>query len=281
MMTLTTGNLVGGMDRAAQGPLVDTHAHVYHLDMPLAPEAWHRPEGDARVEDYVAELNAAGVRYAVLAAASLFGDYSDYSMEAVRAYPQLRTTIIVAPDIDAPRLTELRDAGAVGIRLQYRDRAEVPDLSAPEYQRLLRLAADLDMHVQLHDLGHRLPQHLPHIEKAGPRIVVDHFGRPSAPAGHLSPGFRAVLDSVSRGRTWVKISGVFRLEQGLDGRQLAATLLREAGPGRLLWGSDWPFAAHEATMTYARAVDQFIAMVPDAADRRAIDETAMKLMFQD
>ena len=34
-------------------PLVDTHAHVYTLDMPLSGSAWHKPPNEAPVAAYL------------------------------------------------------------------------------------------------------------------------------------------------------------------------------------------------------------------------------------
>ena len=57
-------------------------------------------------------------------------------------------------------------------------------------------------------------------------------------------------------------------------------LLREAGPGRLVWGSDWPFAAFESRVDYAQTLADLQRWVPDAAARRRIGcETPLKLYF--
>jgi predicted TIM-barrel fold metal-dependent hydrolase len=44
-------------------------------------------------------------------------------------------------------------------------------------------------------------------------------------------------------------------------------------------GSDWPFAAYEDRMTYAKALANFETIVPDVSHRRAMDHTALKLYF--
>ena len=57
-------------------------------------------------------------------------------------------------------------------------------------------------------------------------------------------------------------------------------LLDRAGPERLLWGSDWPFAAYEDSITYAKAVALYQEMVPDRTTRQAIDRTAYDFYFR-
>ena len=84
----------------SEAPLVDSHAHVYTTNMPLAATAWHTPPHDATIALYVDTLAQHGVQYAVLAAASLYDDYNEYSLEATRKHKHLRTTAIVKPTID-------------------------------------------------------------------------------------------------------------------------------------------------------------------------------------
>lgn len=247
--------------------------------MPMLASAWHRPVRDATIEDYLATLDRAGVHFGVLAAASMYGDYNDYMLEAVRAHKRLRATAIVSPDIDPSTLREMNDAGIVGIRLQFRNVESPPDLTSYTYQRLFRRIADLGWHVHLHDEGERLPRFIKDVVNAGPRLVIDHFGRPSAPDGLTSDGFRAVLDAVDGGNTWVKLSGGFRLKGQDFVNSAAELLLRHAGPERLLWGSDWPFAAYEDDMSYEEAVAQYSLAVPDRDVRRAIDQTALRFYF--
>lgn len=264
-----------------QVPRVDTHAHVYHAGMPLAGDAWHEPAGEARLEAYLACLDEAGIERAVLAAASLFGTNNDYALAATAAEPRLRTTVIVDPEADQAALRAMDSAGAVGIRLQWRSTPAPPDLDRPEWRRLLRRVADLGWHVQLHDNGWRLPGAIERIEASGAPLVIDHFGRPDPAKGVRCEGFQAVLRAVERGRTWVKLSGDFRVGADALVRPLTAALMTHAGPDRLFWGSDWPFAAYEGQISYAGTVARFAELVPDPEVRAAIHRTANAFYFGD
>jgi predicted TIM-barrel fold metal-dependent hydrolase len=46
-----------------------------------------------------------------------------------------------------------------------------------------------------------------------------------------------------------------------------------------MWGSDWPFAAFEETMTYEAALRSYADAVPDPLTRRDIDMTALRFFF--
>jgi len=260
-------------------PIIDTHAHVYKRDMPQPGTAWHQPPADATTQDYLATLDKAGVRFGVLAAASTYGDYNDYALEATRNNKRLRTTVIVKPDCDPCVLRDMNGSGAVGIRFQFRNVASPPDLASYEYRRLLRRVADLGWHVHLHDDGHRLPHYISTLLAAGPRLVIDHLARPSPKHGISSESFRAVLRAVESGNTWVKLSGGFRLTPPSFADSVVSVLLKEAGPERLMWGSDWPFAAFEDSVTYESALNDYYRHVPDAGVRHAIDCTALAFYF--
>ena len=72
----------------------------------------------------------------------------------------------------------------------------------------------------------------------------------------------------------------FRLEAHEEQVAHAHEPLKTAGPERLFWGSDWPFAAFESKVTYQDTIDSFTAWVPDPVARRRIGgETALKFYF--
>lgn len=255
---------------APQRPIIDAHAHLFSKATPLAPGAWHAPAAEATAEQYLQTLDAHGIHYGVLAAASIFGTNNHDALEACRQHRRLRTTVIVAPDCSLQQLRQMAGAGAVGVRFQWRHVADVPDLRAPPQQQLLRHIAELGWHVQLHDDSTRLPNYLPALEEAGVRVVVDHFGRPNAQNGLTCPGFQRLLQSVERGRTWVKLSSAFRLGSPQLAIDAAQALMRHAGPERLMWGSDWPFAAFESSVDYTQTFNDLMTWVPDAAARQRI-----------
>src|SRR5262249_40413782 len=153
-------------------------------------------------------------------------------------------------------LEAMQRDGVVGVRLPFIGLPQLPDLTSFEYRRFLRRLADLDWHVHLHVEGERLPPLIDIIERSGVKLVIDHLGRPDPRTGVESEGFKAMLRAIERGRTWVKMSAAYRL--GPAAIDYGRTLLRVAGPDRLVWASDCPFVGMETEMRYQAAIDWLI-----------------------
>jgi len=262
-------------------PLVDGHFHIWDANVPISPDAFYKPKGEATVEQALATLDAHGVVMGVAVAASLHGTYAEYLREALHRHKRLRATAIVDSAISTRQLRRMRDAGFVGIRFVWGHLGEVPDLRSSEYRALLRRVADLDWHVHFHEREDRIEPMIRAIEDNGVRkIVLDHIGRIENPAGIHGDAFGSVLAAIDRGHTWIKLSGGFRFPEPRLAAELAAELVRATGGDRLVWGSDWPFAAMEDKVTYADTIRTLEEWVPDPAIRRKIGgENALRLFF--
>lgn len=263
----------------AESPKVDTHVHVFTQDMPLIDNPRHAPTYSFTHEQLIATLDAHGIERAAIAAASPWGDYNDYTLAALRAHPKrLRGTIICKPTIERVALETMAKDGVVGVRLPFISMKTLPDITTFEYRSFLRRLADLDWHVHLHTEGENLPFFIPKIEASGVKLVIDHLGRPEPKTGINGDGFKAMLRSIEKGRTWVKMSAGYRL--GAQAADYARELLRAAGPDRLMWASDCPFVGHERQFSYQSTIDWLAECVPDRAARdRIFGETALKLYF--
>jgi len=171
----------------------------------------------------------------------------------------------------------MAEDGMVGVRLPFISLRDLPDLDSWEWRKFLYRLADMDWHVHLHLDGPRIPQVLPQLERSGVKIVIDHIGRPDPVLGVASEGFKAVVRSVEQGRTWVKLSGAYRL--GPQAADHARELCRRVGYERMLWASDCPFVGAESTV-YQSTIDWLETVVPDAVDRdRITGENALRLYF--
>lgn len=278
-------------EQLADAPLIDAHVHAFRADMPIGPDAWTRLDYAFTTDALIRTLDAHGVRHAVVSGLSIAGTYNEYTVAAVRAHKRLRGTVIVDPAVAPAVLTQMRDDGIVGMRLQLARQAMLPDFRSDAYRLLLRRARALDWHVHLAVEGPRLAPVLDGLLESGIKIVIDHFGHPDPADPLRCAGYRAMLAAVDSGRVWIKLAAGFRLP-GTDAwkddphgdldtlaDRVAADLLARVGPQRLLWGSDAPFVGYERSVTYGRVLASYRRWVPDRRIRTEIDQTAMRLYF--
>ncbi len=272
--------LAGNGGAGIVGPIsaVDCHAHVMRRDAPLAPDRHSAPKRDCTVEDYLTVLDTHGISHGVLTAPSFYGTDNSLLLGALdRAGGRLRGTVIVDPGIDRPSLAAMGERGAVGIRLNWVRRSTLPDVSAGDYRQLFAKVRELDWHVEIYLEGPLLAKILPSVRESGAKVVVDHFGSPDPVQGIACGGFKAVLNGVRAGDTWVKLSAPYR-QGGADPRRYVDALLEAGGPQQLVWASDWPFVSHEDEVTYRDCADWLRDWVPDEVTRRVIlTKTPVKL----
>ena len=216
-------------DASLDAPLVDSHAHVYTTDMPLSATAWHKPPADATIDQYIATLDQHGVKYAVLSAASLFDDYNEYSIEATRRHKRLRTTVIVKPTIDPYVMRMMKDDGVVGVRFQWRNVKNLPDITTPEYQKFFRRVRDLDWHVHINQTADLLAGPIATLQAAGVKLVIDHFGHPQrvpSASGRVDAGaFRAGIHHALDPRVILAAFGGFRCASSTPRYAVASTII--------------------------------------------------------
>ncbi len=106
---------------------IDTHAHIFRRDLPLASGRRYSPDYDASVEQFLAQLDRCGLSHGVLIQPRFLGTDNRFMLEALRRYPErLRGVAVVSPDIDDAELDELRtistNAGDVLVDIEKRER---------------------------------------------------------------------------------------------------------------------------------------------------------------
>lgn len=264
----------------SDAPLIDCHAHVWDASVPFAPDAWTRPDYCYTAEDFLADMDAHGVGFGVIAGASLFGRNHAYTLAALERHPRLRATLVYDPGLGGDRLARLRAAGVAGMRLQW-FRTPVDELASAEFARAAAMLRECGMHFHLNLDGERFADVAPAVATFGTRLVIDHFGWHDPAARLAEPSYRAMLRLLERPNVWIKLSSGFRRpDMDLPG-EYAQDLLDRFGPEKLLWGSDAPFVGHEGAIDYAGTVALFRRWVPDFETRRAIGENGYRFYFGD
>jgi len=183
-----------------------------------------------------------------------YGTDNSVLVDAVQRYPRrLKAVGVVDDDISDKALEDLASAGLVGVRfnLVSYDRDA---LARPESRRLLQRLRAFGLFAQVFADDEQWPGIASVARQTGVKLLVDHFGIRNLAAGTNQAGFQTVLRLARDGLAAVKLSAPFRVSGVAGYRDLdpiVEVLLREAGPGNLMWGSDWPFIAVPQRPTFA------------------------------
>ncbi|AXG81499.1 amidohydrolase family protein [Streptomyces paludis] len=248
----------------ASGGLIDAHHHLW--DLSVRDQDWITgPEmapiaRDFTLAELTAEAVAAGVSGTVLVQ-TVADPGETPELLATAASSELIAGVVGWTDLTAPdvadRLAALRELPGghklAGIRHPVQGEADPEWLLRPEVLRGLRAVADAGLAYDL--LVY--PRQLPAAVRAarllpGLRLVLDHLGKPPVATGALTPWAGHLRALAALPRTVCKLSGLVT-EAAWDGwtaeglRPYADTALDAFGPGRLMFGSDWPVCRLAAT----------------------------------
>ena len=236
---------ISSKEAANDGRVGDCHAHVFgpYDRFPLAPDRSYTPP-EAPLEDYLALLERLGLSRGVLVHPSAYGE--DYSLlrNVLALQPQLRG-VIVARDIRATTLAQLRDHGVRAARFSHRSGAGTNFAGSASFADLVRMTtalADAHMHAELWTDCKVLPAIAPNC--AGSRFPWSSITWAASTTRRASTTTASARCSrCSRADTvWVKLCA-YRNTLKAPGIELARPFhdtMLAANPSQLVWGSDWP-----------------------------------------
>jgi L-fuconolactonase len=260
---------------------IDAHQHFWRHD-PVR-DAWISDEMAVLRRDFLPPelegvLRAAGVDGCVAVQADTSEDETRFLLDLATRHDVVRGVVgwvdLCAPDVEArlehfaayPRLCGIRHIV----------QAEADDyLTRDDVARGIAavggagLAYDILVYARQLPAVRSLVERLPDEQ----RLVVDHIAKPDIAAGRVEPWARHMRGLAEHANVWCKVSGLvteadwagWRPE---DLRPYLDVVFEAFGPGRLLFGSDWPVCLLAAE--YADVV----GVVEDYAAHLGEDERA-------
>ena len=247
--------------QAGDSPVADCHVHIFDPErFPYVDDTDYRPVPNetAPVEQLIAVMDANGISHALLVTPTA-GYRADNSpvVDALKRYPDRLGGIgVIENDATEDDLLALKAAGICGIRMDLVTRGA----GALEGGgvRIVGMLRDLDMILQIQTEGDLLDGVADMLAEEAGTVVFDHMGRPDPQAGIDQPGFRALLRMADHADAAVKLSGPFRFSREAhpyrDADPFARAVLDAFGPGRCVWGSDWPFVRMDRRLDYGPAL---------------------------
>lgn len=256
---------------------IDCHAHVFGNaeQYPFAPERTYTPP-EASLSAYQHLHQTLGIERGVLVQPSVYGLDNSATRDALRSLHQqghdYRGVAVVGPEVAESQLDALHQDGFRGIRLNLLFKG---GLRWEDIEALAQRLASRHWHLQfLIDVSDVTELEL-RLKRLPVPSVIDHMGHMSTAKGLENPGFQALCRLLGEGKTWVKLSGGYRITacQQLpyqDVTPFAQALIR-TNPERCVWGSDWPHPHIPVPMPNdGPLMDELASWAPDAQIRQRI-----------
>ncbi|MFF3607933.1 amidohydrolase family protein [Streptomyces sp. NPDC002463] len=270
------------------GPgIVDAHHHVW--DLSVRDQDWITgPElaplrRNFSLADLTPEARAAGVGATVLVQTITVPEETPEFL-ALAARSDLVAGVVGWTDLTAPDVADtlaglragLGGKHLVGMRHQVQSEPDPRWLLRPDALRGLTAIAEAGL---AYDLVVKPSQLAATVEAAqrvpGLTFVLDHLGKPPIASGELVPWAEQIRRLAALPNTVCKLSGmVTEADWGSwtvdDLRPYADTVLDAFGPGRLMFGSDWPVCRLAATYAEVVAVAGAVTAELSPAERRDV-----------
>jgi predicted TIM-barrel fold metal-dependent hydrolase len=240
----------------------------------MIPNRGYTPP-DSNLADMLTMHTQIGIERVVFTQPSIYGIDNSAILSAMDQIPE-RARAVVAIDLSLPdeELAALDRRGVRGVRLNLDNAGGMP-IELDEIPRLAGRIAELDWHIEFLFSGQHFPELLPILRAVQVPISIGHFGYMPAAEGVAYAPFRALVELVKEGNTWMKLSGPNRLGVGdlppWDAVVPLALALIEANPERMLWATDWPHPNKFGDMPNdADLIEQLALWAPDPALRTRI-----------
>jgi L-fuconolactonase len=232
---------------------IDAHQHFWRPARGdygwLTPDAHPAICRDFLPADLAPLLRDASVERTVLVQAAPTAAETDFLLDLAAETPSVAGVVgwvdLEAPDAAASIARLAARPKLVGLRPMLQDLADDawilrPSL-APALDAIERAGLRFDALVK--------PRHLPHLMRLaagrpGLRVVIDHGAKPDIAGGELEHWAAAMRALAADTAACCKLSGLVTEARAdwspPDLRPYVEVLLAAFGPGRLMWGSDWP-----------------------------------------
>lgn len=246
----------------AAGLLCDAHIHVVARGN----------EGRLPIERARHHLSELGAERVVLVQAAADGDDPG---SLVRALAQIGIPARGVVSFEAAASTPLDELAAAGVRSVRVSGLGGLRVTCEVIRSAAALAATANWHLAYYPMdADEWVALAPELRRVDVPVVIDHMALRTwhTAAGPDQPAFRLLLDLVTDG-VWVKLSGAFRRGTPPEWDDVVpfVQMLVERGPGRAVWGSDWPYLAFDGPPPVPADLNHWLARaLRDDADRQRV-----------
>jgi L-fuconolactonase len=249
--------------------VIDAHLHLW--DTSRHGYDWLLNPGNESInrtfafEDFAGRALTAGVDSAVLVQADDDAADTEAMFEVADAHDEIAGVVGWVP-LDRPgeaeaALDRLRARPKfAGIRNLTHDQPDPDWLLRPEVGESLALLERYDVPFDVIAVLPRHLEHVPVLSERYPRLrmVLDHLGHPPLGGDDWEPWRTLITKAAANPLMYAKISGLYPVSRARPFVEFALELF---GPGRLMFGSDWPVA--ELGGGYQPVADALLEVIGD------------------
>src|SRR5688572_259690 len=193
---------------------IDTHVHVFEPGYPLSPRRGYNPP-DSTLADLEHLHATLGIERVVFTQPSVYGTDNSAILDAMaalngRAPGRARCVVALHLGFTEKQIQELDGAGARGVRLNFDNKGGMP-IGVGEIPGLAARVRPFGWHLEFLFPGKAIVELMPVFTTLEVPMSIAHFAYQPATAGVGAPGFRALVELMRRGNTWIKISGANRV----------------------------------------------------------------------
>ena len=256
----------------------DTHVHVVGpFDRyPLVEKRVYTPP-EATAQDLENYLRISGIDRVIVVHVTVAGTTPDITLDAMAQIGEsARGAVLPDETVSDEQIAAWHDAGIRAARITG---FGGEPLTEAKIRTIADKVAPYGWHLLYMSLGaEEWERLLPALLDLPVEVCVDHMGGRlyDFDAGTDQPAFQSLLQTISDGSIWAKVSGYYRYSSDQSypwSRSLPfAQALVDANPERLIWGSDWPYPAllHKPMHETAGPIDWLAQLDVPARDLERI-----------
>lgn len=255
----------------------DCHHHIYDpARFAMVPTPGRPAPSNGSMAEYRLLQKRIGTGRHVVVQPRNYGVENEVTLDALaQANGNARGVAVVRPTISDADLKRFDAAGVRGIRFSIGDpksRVVEPDMIEPLAKRI----APMGWHIQFNMEGAQVVELADVLRRLPTTLVFDHLGNPPVDAGVNHPSHAIILELISKGKTWVKLSGAYSNSKigppDYPEATKVALAFVKAAPERMVWGSDWPHptSPENNKPDDALLLDLMTVWVPDEKMRNRI-----------
>ena len=257
----------------------DCHHHIYDpVRFPYLPSDV-RNQPPATVDAYRLLQKRLRLARNVIITPSPYGTDNRCTLDALEQMgSNARAVAVVDKEISNTELQQMHQRGVRGIRFNIHSGGSWADETILSLSQRIH---PLGWHVQFWMSADDAVKRGDLLKKLPSPIVFDHLGHLPQQEGIKHPAFKVICDLIDKGKTWVKLSGLYHDTQAgepsyADVVKVGKAFVRYA-PERLVWGSDWP----HPTIFSDRKLWPDDAIMLDLLTEQTPDEDVRELILVD